>query len=81
MSRVFCFTGEELALSHLWDTEGTFLIKAKVRDIYNEESDCENYQVSVEEKSRSITSKLHLFRQQILKYIFIILQQITLAKK
>jgi len=45
---------EEVTLSHQWTVDGTFLIEAKVRDVYGEESDIETYQVIVEKKSRNL---------------------------
>jgi len=38
---------EEITLTHTWGENGTYLIKAKVKDIFNEESDWEVFEVTI----------------------------------
>jgi hypothetical protein len=40
-------SGEEQTSSHTWDEEGTYIIRAKTRDIHNAESDWVNFEVTM----------------------------------
>jgi len=40
-------SGEEVTLSHIWDEKGTYEIKAKAKDIFDEESDWATLEVTI----------------------------------
>ena len=70
-------SGEEFAISHSWEEEGTYTIKATARDVYGEESICKNFQVTIEKKGKSLIQELTFVR---LLRIFYYFQQFFLTK-
>ena len=64
-------SGEEVTKSHIWDTQGIYVIKAKARDIYGEESDLGFFQVTIEKRSRSLLRELHFLRPYFLRFFTI----------
>jgi pyrrolidone-carboxylate peptidase len=40
-------SGEETTVAHAWDEEGTYLVKAKARDVYGAESDWGTWEVTI----------------------------------
>ncbi|MCK4365422.1 MAG: immune inhibitor A [Thermoplasmatales archaeon] len=61
-------SGEELTLAHTWNEEGTFIIKAKAKDIYDYESQFETFEVTMT-KSRSLMNLLIQRLQDIFKFL------------
>jgi hypothetical protein len=59
----------EITLNHTWDEEGTYNIRAKAKDVYDEESDWETLIVTM---PRSKTAFSYLFQR--LQHFFSILQ-------
>jgi parallel beta-helix repeat protein len=58
-------SGEEVKVSHTWDEEGTYTIKAKAKDIYNAESDWGTLEVSMPRNKLS-----NMFFLQFLERLF-----------
>ena len=63
-------SGEEITVEHTWDEEGTFIIKAKAKDIYGAESDWGYLEVTMPKNKpfninlpfpRFLEQSLHLF--------------------
>lgn len=68
-------SGEVLILSHIWDEEGNFIIKAKAEDIFGEGSDWSEFEVTIP-RNRAYTYNLieSLFERfpnllRIIKYV------------
>jgi len=40
-------SGEEITLTHIWDEQGNYIIKAKAKDVYGLESDWATLEVSM----------------------------------
>ena len=72
------YSGEILTEKHIWNVEGTYVIKAKVRDIYGEESAWTRFHVTIE-KSRSLTWESH-FLKLLFQRVFNFIQQFILTK-
>jgi hypothetical protein len=53
-------SGEVFVLTHAWETKGTFTIKAKAKDVYEEESDWTEFDVTMP-RSRNINSLFQNF--------------------
>ena len=49
----------DVIVSHAWDTEGTYKIKAKAKDVYNSESDWSEYEVTIP-RSKSFDFRFNL---------------------
>jgi parallel beta-helix repeat protein len=49
-------SGEEITLSHTWSEKGTYMIKAKAKDIYDMESPWGTLEISMPQNKHSITS-------------------------
>ena len=54
-------SGEEITVSHCWQEEGTYIIFAKVRDVYGDVSDSGSLEVTIP-KSRTAINNLFLLR-------------------
>jgi len=52
-------SGEEVKVKHTWDTKGTYIIKAKAKDVYDAESDWGTLEVTMP-KSRFVHHSLFL---------------------
>ena len=55
-------SGEEINLSHVWIEEGTYIIKAKVRDIFEEESDWGTLSVTMPLNQNQLTTYSNLLQ-------------------
>jgi hypothetical protein len=64
-------SGEEVTFNHTWDRKGTFTINVKVRDIFGEESDIEDYQIIIEEKSKSFSREFLVLKFLFQKFYYI----------
>lgn len=53
-------SGEVITLSHSWDSQGTYTIKVKARDVFNEESDWSYFEVTMP-KNKEFVSNLNIF--------------------
>jgi outer membrane protein assembly factor BamB len=49
---------EEEKIRHTWTTQGDYTIKAKVKDVFDEESDWATFEVKIERKSREVQQML-----------------------
>ena len=58
-------SGEEIALNHIWETEGTYQIKVKSKDQYGAESDWETFEVSMPKNKPFINTPFLHFLQNI----------------
>jgi len=47
-------SGDTATYKHIWDKKGTYIIKAKARDVYNQESDWEQFTITIEKKSKNL---------------------------
>jgi outer membrane protein assembly factor BamB len=58
-------SGELCYFSHTWATQGDYTIKAKVKDVFDEESGWATFEVKIERKSREVQQMLfyHLLEQ------------------
>ena len=63
-------SGEEISESHMWLEKGTYIIKAKAKDIYDAESDWSNFEVTI--------PRTRLFYNSLLKQFFNRFQGISL---
>jgi hypothetical protein len=57
-------SGEEITLSHIWDTKDTYTLKAKAKDVNGEESDWGTLEVTVPK------NKLFIFNFPLLNWLF-----------
>ena len=48
-------SGEEVTIKHRWNEQGAYTIKAKTKDVFNEESDWATLQVTMQRGKQSIT--------------------------
>ncbi len=55
-------SGDIATFSHIWDEKGTYLIKAKVRDIYHFESGWEAFTFKIDKKSKYIFREQAIFK-------------------
>jgi len=55
-------SGEEIIISHRWTEEGTYIIKAKTKDVYDEESDWGLLEVEMPVSQNLINSKISFYR-------------------
>jgi len=58
------FSGQEVKINHSWIEEGTYIIKAKVKDTFDEESSWGTFQVTMPRNRFVITSLLHQFLER-----------------
>ena len=59
-------SGEELSISHTWETEGTYTIKVKAKDEYGAESGWATLSVSMP-RNRAINTPFMQFLQNFLQ--------------
>lgn len=71
-------SGDEITLSHVWEEEGTYGIKAKVRDMYGLESDWAFLQVKIP-KNRVLHNSFLLRFFERFPYVFPILRYLLYA--
>lgn len=57
-------SGEEFIITHAWETEGTFTIRAKAKDVYEEEGDWAEYKVTMPRSKFVFNTPLQRFLQQ-----------------
>jgi hypothetical protein len=64
-------SGEEISFDHSWENQGSYIIKAKSKDIYDAESQWGNLEISMpKEKSQfTILYQFFLFLQQLLNLL------------
>ena len=55
-------SGEEIKKIHIWEQQGTYIVKAKVRDIYGEESNWGAFQVTIEKRSKIFLREFYFLR-------------------
>ncbi len=67
-------SGEEIVVNHIFEEEGTFTIKAKVKDIFNQESDWGELSVTMP-RNKAIKRPFLNFLQSH-PYLFLLLQKI-----
>jgi len=54
-------SGEKVAIKHRWDEQGTYIIKAKSKDVFDEESDWEHLEVSMPRNKQPINTLILRF--------------------
>ncbi len=55
----FHYAGEEITLNHSWSKEGTYIIKAKAKDIYEEESLWSEHEINIP-RNRAVNFNINL---------------------
>ena len=53
-------SGEEITLSHCWETEGTYIIVAKVRDVYGDVSESKSLEITIPRNRATIINSFLL---------------------
>lgn len=66
-------SGEEISLNHIWIEKGTYVIKAKAKDIFDEESNWTNYEITMP-RNRLFFNKIPVKLLTKLQEIFLILK-------
>ena len=69
-------SGKVVTLSHIWAHQGSYTIKAKVRDIYGLESDIEQFDITIDEKGRSANRVFKFLNTPLLKFLHSIIQRL-----
>jgi hypothetical protein len=64
-------SGDEVKISHNWNIQGTYMIEVKVRDVYDEESNWGDFQITIEKRSKNIFQKLQFIKQYFLRFFSI----------
>ena len=57
-------SGEKVAIKHRWAEQGTYTIKAKSKDVFDEESDWEHLEVSMPRNKQSINTLILRFLEK-----------------
>ena len=60
-------SGESMTQSHTWGVEGTYRIQSKVRDPFGEESDSEEFYITIEKKSRSLHQEFNSLLSRLIR--------------
>ena len=60
-------SGETVTYDHIYQTQGTYVLKAKARDIYHIESDWEQITITIEKKSKNLIRETNFFRVLLFK--------------
>jgi outer membrane protein assembly factor BamB len=69
-------SGEQDFVYHTWTTQGDYTIKAKVKDVFDEESDWATFDVKIERKSREVQQMLFYRLLEHFPKMFPILRQL-----
>lgn len=64
-------SGEEVIFDHAWSKSGTFTIEAKVRDIFEVESDVEDFQITIEEKGKIALQDIITLKWLFQKFLYV----------
>jgi len=57
-------SGEKVTIKHRWNEQGTYIVKAKSKDVFDEESNWEHLEVSMTRNKRSIKTSILRFLEK-----------------
>jgi CubicO group peptidase (beta-lactamase class C family) len=78
----FVTSGTSITLTHKWKKQGTYIIKARAKDIYDSESDWSEFEVNIPRFSNNNFKTVNLFFERypnifpILRYLFYIIKSL-----
>jgi len=61
-------SGDTATYKHAWVEQGTYNIKAKVRDTYHQESDLTHFTITIEKKGKNLLRETNLFRVLLFRF-------------
>jgi len=73
-------SGEEIVIDHIWDEEGTYMIRAKAKDIYGDESNWEFLEVTMPLSFKTINPRLQNSFNKFPNFSFLIGNQLKFLK-